>query len=108
LLRGQAPGEEVGENNLDSSGFLLASDQAETVGPDRVDLDGYDLGAPTGESLAELTGASADVDDQLTWRDVCLGDEALSSLGSKEVLPETTTSLASGCPSAGGHGVPRS
>jgi hypothetical protein len=105
LLGGRSPGDDIGAHNLDTSGFLPARQQAEMFGPDWVDLDGYDLGATTSESLGERTGASADVDDQLTWHDVRLGDEALSSLRSKEVLSETTTSFVSRCPSAGGHGV---
>jgi hypothetical protein len=105
LLGGRSPGGDIGAHNLDTSGFLLAREQAEMFGPNWVDLDGYDLGATTGESLSERTRASADIDYQLTWHDIRLGNEALSSLGAKEVLPETTTSFVSGCPSAGGHDV---
>lgn len=71
--------------------------------PDRFDLD-----LPVSEREGDRTKTGTNLHDQLTRPEVGVSDEAVSELGTEEVLTETATALVPGRPPVGGHdGSPR-
>jgi len=68
-----------------------------------VDLDRDDLELSVGEREGDRAKTGADLHDQLARLEVGVGDEAVSELGTEEVLTETAPALVPGCPPVGGH-----
>jgi hypothetical protein len=77
---------------------------SESLRPHRVDFDSDDINRSLGKSDSDRANISTDLDDELAWPKVGLGDEPLSKLGTEEILTETASSLVPGCPPMGGHG----
>lgn len=70
-----------------------------------VELDGEHVGAAPGHGHGERADAGAGLDYELLGADIRLPDEAVSGVGTQEVLTETTSSLVPGRPPTGGHGA---
>ena len=107
-LLGQAQAAEIGADHPHPSGHACdRSSLVETVGPNRIALDGPDPGAGGGERDRERTPACADVDDQVALVDGQPGYEAVDQvLVSEEVLAVGAPSLIPGAPTpAPGHGA---
>ncbi len=70
-----------------------------------IELDREHVGAALRHGHGERAGTGAGLDHEVLRPDIRLLDEAVSGLGTQEVLTETASSLVPGRPPTGGHGA---
>jgi len=101
---GKGQGEKIAFHDSHAVRKRLAGTIAQSLGPDRVDLDRDYLNPAPRQGDSDCAETGAELYDELAGAKVRFGDDVVSDFRTQEILTEASSSLVARRPPRVGHG----